>query len=245
MRLRNAWRLGRVDAVDVDLNRIGVLQALRVVAVEAGQRRYYASAFRRAGFDRLVGLRFGGVLHLYLQHQVASPLQIETEVNILCEIRFELSDRPGKADDAEQADEHGRHNHNRFDHQIPLHDFCLSIKVLLLSIKLLLHFEPSVVARELTAERENWSFRLSGLTLTVIVSSSTAVMVPTIPPVVTTGRRFSDSEASPLPLLLLLHGHKQQKIKDDRDQNEGQRLHRDGLTGCSWRRKERKARVVY
>jgi hypothetical protein len=37
------------------------------------------------------------------------------------EVRLELSGRPGKADDAENADEHGCHNYNRFDHQVTLH----------------------------------------------------------------------------------------------------------------------------
>ena len=107
--------------MDVDLNRVGGFKTLRVVAVEAANDDVLSPRLVAQSFDHLIGLRFGGVLHLNLQYEVAATTQIETEVNIVLEIRFELIDRPGKSDDAENADEHGRHNHNRFDHQVPLH----------------------------------------------------------------------------------------------------------------------------
>src|SRR5206468_7642966 len=49
--------------------------------------------------------------------------QIETEVNAPADIRLQLAQRPGKADNSEDADEDGRHDYDRFDHQIPLHLF--------------------------------------------------------------------------------------------------------------------------
>ena len=66
-----------------------------------------------------VGL--GRVLHLNLEHQVAAALQIQPKVDIAGDVGFQLVERSGKTNDAEQADQNGRDDHDRFNHQIPLH----------------------------------------------------------------------------------------------------------------------------
>ena len=71
----------------------------------------------------LIGLGFGGILHLHLQHQVAAAFQVEPQMDVLLHVRLQLrhgqgnahaTEKLGESDDAEQADQHGCHNHARF-----------------------------------------------------------------------------------------------------------------------------------
>ena len=52
---------------------------------------------QRFGLDR--------VLHLHLQHQVAAAAQIEAQLDVLLQVRLQLADRFGQADDAVDADQ--------------------------------------------------------------------------------------------------------------------------------------------
>jgi hypothetical protein len=163
-----------------------------------------------------------------------SALEIEPEVDVLLKIRFELRGGPGEPDHAEQADEHGRHNHNRFDHQIPLHVFCLVEKGLLLDYKGLLfnHLGAFGCCQGTYSGAGELQFQVIRLD-----SDCYCLTVH--------GRNGTDNAAGGddriaalealehllLALFLLLHGHKQKKIKDYCNKNEGERLHRDGGDG--------------
>ena len=77
-----------------------------------------------------------------------------------------------------------------------------------------------------TALRAIWSLMLSGFTRTTSISPVMLMMVPTIPPVVKNfAAGLQIGEHLRLLLLLPLHGHEHQEIKDGDDENQGQELH--------------------
>jgi len=80
----------RRDAVDVDLDGIGLIDGLRVVPVDAGVVDAALAQVVLKGLDGAIGFGLDSILHLDLQHQMASALQIEPQMDVLLKIGLQL-----------------------------------------------------------------------------------------------------------------------------------------------------------
>ena len=69
--------------MNVDLNGAGFSQRLRIIAVIAFHDDIGYARGLAQGFNRLVSLSPGRVLHLNLQHQMAAALEIETQADVV------------------------------------------------------------------------------------------------------------------------------------------------------------------
>ncbi len=116
-------RFCRIHAVDIDLNGVGFLRRLRIVAFEARDRDIACAGFIAQTLDQSVGFALGGVLYLNVEDQVTAPAEIEPEVNALAGIGLGLFEGGGEADHTEDTGEDGGRDHSRFNHQIALHAY--------------------------------------------------------------------------------------------------------------------------
>jgi len=100
-------------------------------------------------------------LHLNLQYQVASALEVEAKLDVLTDVAKNVRLGPGYPKNAVQAKQDGGNNYDSLRGQMSLHEkgaFCLTFY-------LDPSLEASFVKRADTAERANCNFRLSGFTI--------------------------------------------------------------------------------
>ena len=104
-------RLDGRDALDVDLDVIGILNPLGIVAIHADPGDALLAEILLEALHGLVGIRFDGVLYLDLQDQVAAALEVQPKLDVVFHVLHEVGRRLGETDNAEHANQNRGHNH--------------------------------------------------------------------------------------------------------------------------------------
>src|ERR1035437_4936564 len=105
-------RLGGRDALDVDLDVIGILNPRGIVAIHAGPGDALLAEILLEALHGLVGIRFDGVLYLDLEHQVAAALEVQPKLDVVLHVLHQVGRRLGETDNAEHAKQNRGHNHH-------------------------------------------------------------------------------------------------------------------------------------
>ena len=107
--------------MDVDLDRIGLVDGLRVVAIHARVVDALLAQVVLEGLDGAVGLGFGRILHLHLQHQVAAAAQIQAQMDVLGHVGLQVRERLGQPNDPVHTQQDHDHNHRHPPNQSAVH----------------------------------------------------------------------------------------------------------------------------
>jgi hypothetical protein len=113
--------LGRGDPLQIDLDLVGVIDPVGIVADHTGIIDILLAEGFLQALNGLVGFRLQRVLHLYLQHQMAAAPKVEPQADVVPHIVQELLFGSRDTEDAKNAQQNRGDNHHGFRREILLH----------------------------------------------------------------------------------------------------------------------------
>ncbi len=202
-------------ALDVDLDAVGILDPLRVVAVHTPVLDIRLLKLLFQAIDGLVGLTLQRVLHLDLQDQVAAAAQIEAQPYVVLNVGLQLGARLRDSYNAINTKQDCGNNDDRFRGQVFAHAMTLNTPLLLrfsgdqARHRAAGHLEFYVVGFHTQHQSVVFGDRHDGPDDAAASQHDVAV--------------FEALQHLLLLLLLPLHGQEEQKVEDREDENNGEK----------------------